>query len=280
MVDDKTFEAYLRGDSSVSQRYREDSSAELPSELDQKILANARAAVAPPARSRTWMRWTAPLAVAASAIIVLSIVLDAGVREQAEVSAVATSAQEFPQPPRQSSGADHALEESQLDRVAPPAIEAPPAAPPPAAAPQAARQSMEQLDQSAAAQARKSEPAPRGAAEARRATGERASRGDELEQVIVQSSSLRRQETQSAAFGIDSARVQVQTPDAAPSFEPVDPERWLQDIRDLRNRGETAAADREWERFRSEHPNYEVAQNDLARTQEQAGSAPREDPED
>jgi hypothetical protein len=42
-------------------------------------------------------------------------------------------------------------------------------------------------------------------------------------------------------------------------------ERWLTEIRKLRTAGKTAAANREWQKFRETFPDYEVAEGDLAR---------------
>jgi hypothetical protein len=47
--------------------------------------------------------------------------------------------------------------------------------------------------------------------------------------------------------------------------ERSDPEEWLEDIRELRRAGKTADADREWRLFREAFPDFEVADDDLAR---------------
>jgi len=44
-----------------------------------------------------------------------------------------------------------------------------------------------------------------------------------------------------------------------------DPAAWLEDIRDLRRAGKSADADREWDLFRKAFPDFEVADDDLAR---------------
>jgi hypothetical protein len=49
------------------------------------------------------------------------------------------------------------------------------------------------------------------------------------------------------------------------ALEP-EPEQWLEDIRDLRRQGKTADADREWQRFTEAYPDFEVADDDIART--------------
>jgi hypothetical protein len=81
-IDDKALEEYLKGGSAVSQRYREIGADEVPDAVNRHILEQARAAVRKrPAKSRTWMRWSAPVALAASAVLVLSIVIDSGVQQ-------------------------------------------------------------------------------------------------------------------------------------------------------------------------------------------------------
>jgi hypothetical protein len=54
-------------------------------------------------------------------------------------------------------------------------------------------------------------------------------------------------------------------PTADADAEQTDPEKWLEEIRDLRREGKTAEADRAWERFLEEYPNFPVAEDDLAR---------------
>ncbi|MDY6944363.1 MAG: hypothetical protein SXG53_01475 [Pseudomonadota bacterium] len=87
LPDEQQLDDYLKGDSSVSRQYRQLHSAEVPAELDRLVLRQAqdavklRSAAARPA----WVRWTAPLAVAASAVLVLSIVIQTGVRDETAV---------------------------------------------------------------------------------------------------------------------------------------------------------------------------------------------------
>jgi hypothetical protein len=44
-----------------------------------------------------------------------------------------------------------------------------------------------------------------------------------------------------------------------------DPDAWLEDIRDLRRAGKTADADHEWDLFHEAFPDFQVADDDLAR---------------
>lgn len=69
-------------DVEVRQVYRALPDEEVPRELDAAVLEAARMAVAGRHRSR-WLRWAAPVAAAASLIVVVAIVLDPGARKAA-----------------------------------------------------------------------------------------------------------------------------------------------------------------------------------------------------
>lgn len=82
-ADEQQLDEYLKGDSSVSRQYRELPGAEVPAELDRIVLRQAADAVQTRSTGRpAWMRWTAPLAVAASAVLVLSIVIETGPKDE------------------------------------------------------------------------------------------------------------------------------------------------------------------------------------------------------
>ncbi|HKE94367.1 MAG TPA: hypothetical protein VKB34_08700 [Povalibacter sp.] len=89
--DDKAFEEYLGRTSQVSQRYRELQANEVPAALDEKILAQARTALTQPTavphelesvrgKRRRLMQWGVPTALAASALLVVSIVVRSGMQ--------------------------------------------------------------------------------------------------------------------------------------------------------------------------------------------------------
>ena len=86
-TDIKALDEYLKGDSDVSQRYRELGRDEVPAELDRRVLAEARDAIAGEGtkRSRSWLRWSAPVALAASVVLVVTVVLERGVQDQTVV---------------------------------------------------------------------------------------------------------------------------------------------------------------------------------------------------
>ena len=92
-IDDKELDEYLSGGTQYSQRYRSIPTDDVPVELDQLVLMHASAVnVTPiaaavekraPARAKSlafWTRISAPIALAASVVLVVSIVIDSGVR--------------------------------------------------------------------------------------------------------------------------------------------------------------------------------------------------------
>lgn len=93
-TDDKALDEYLKGGSPVSQRYRELGADQVPPDLDYRVLAQARAAVVkrPAAKSRNWIRWSAPLALAASLVMVVTIVIESGVQDETVLTAAKPTA--------------------------------------------------------------------------------------------------------------------------------------------------------------------------------------------
>ncbi len=84
LPDDKTLDEYLRRDSTVSKLYRNLDSDEVPPAVDSAILAQAREALVRTKASRTskWTRWSAPIALAASAVMGIAVVLEIGVDDK------------------------------------------------------------------------------------------------------------------------------------------------------------------------------------------------------
>ena len=64
---------------------------DVPPTLDAAVMAQARAAVTTPAKSKqrapAWLRWGSPLALAASAVLIVAIVLEVGVQDEVRVPA-------------------------------------------------------------------------------------------------------------------------------------------------------------------------------------------------
>lgn len=87
-TDIKALDEYLKRGSDVSARYRELGSDDVPPELDRRVLAAARDAVANAGarRSRSWLRWSAPVALAASFVLVVTVVLEGGLQDKKTVT--------------------------------------------------------------------------------------------------------------------------------------------------------------------------------------------------
>jgi hypothetical protein len=314
LPDEQQLDEYLRGGSDVSRQYRQLHSADIPVDLDRRVLREAQEAVkAQPAKSRKWMRWAGPLALAASTVLVVSIVIESGVHEETYLTAPASAPaevamkQEAAERPAVGNAADEpALEQDKAagaanDASAVPVLPVMPVdspvydvVPEPVApkVPAPSRQRTFAISQPAPA------PAPPPASQIQGA--------QPPEEVEVRAPKLRRQEMNSSSTpvsvtssedmnaGIDEVAVtgarrriepkQTAGPRntiAAPATrdsrddadeeqvdEPSnysDPEQWLREIRQLRKDNKHELADREWRRFRYVFPDYQVAENDLAR---------------
>jgi hypothetical protein len=147
--DDRELEQYLKGDSPLSRRYRDAGGEASPPELDEAILAQARAELKrkPPSLNR----YLAPVALAASVVLGVNLAWNLY-----QVEPVPTGSQRFE--PR----LEKAAEPKYAPDPAPAAQEPPPAAP----ASQAKRRAP-------AAPPAKLEDAPAGEADAGAAAGER-----------------------------------------------------------------------------------------------------------
>jgi negative regulator of sigma E activity len=121
--DEQQLDEYLKGDSSVSRQYRQLHSAEVPADLDRVVLRQAEDAVkSRPAQGRpAWVRWTAPLAVAASAVLVVSIVIQTGVRDETAVLQAPQVTMQAKERPLAESKAEGAIVNEQAPAFVPPA---------------------------------------------------------------------------------------------------------------------------------------------------------------
>jgi hypothetical protein len=136
-IDDKELDEYLSGDTQYSQRYRAISADKVPAELDQLVLSQVSTpnvtpidiAVEKRTARRTkplafWMRVSVPMALAASFVLVMSIVIDSdapngSVREMRDdASAVSPSQQavRLEQPPASPAPTLEAKEAEMRDR--------------------------------------------------------------------------------------------------------------------------------------------------------------------
>jgi hypothetical protein len=113
--DDPILDEYLKRGTEVSRRYRELDSDGVPPELDRRVLDEARAAVS---KSRRWMRWSAPIALAASAVLVVSIVLETGVDKDA-VGTLSAPMQTEAKSARPEAASESPARASELDDLAP-----------------------------------------------------------------------------------------------------------------------------------------------------------------
>lgn len=77
VMSESEFDEYLRRESAVSQRYAELGGRSVPAALDERILKQAREARAKPAAAPPprWRLWGAPLAIAASALLAVTVLL-------------------------------------------------------------------------------------------------------------------------------------------------------------------------------------------------------------
>lgn len=287
-LSDKELDDYLRRESPVSARYRTLGADDVPPALDAAVMAQARAAVARPTKSRkqlpAWVRWGSPLALAASAVMIVAIVLEVGVQDELRVPAPqvkqpATTAQE--------------RETVKLDEA--PALAPEPASvtPPQATAPPPAefRQMLELKRERAKSEADARTQAPQLAARSVSGAAPMPAPTPERHEEVVVTGSNVRSVPEDAALPVDviaeetplKSNDQTRPPfgprapgapravsaatraDAAESRQQyATPESWLDAIRKLRVDGKTGEADEEWRAFRLAYPDFEVRAGDAA----------------
>ena len=184
-IDIKALDEYLKGGSDISQRYRELGREDVPPDLDRRVLAQARAAVAGggAARSRSWLRWSAPVALAASVVLVVAVVIESPVQD--ETLAI--------QPAGEESHEANYTEEYKLLEDRQILVPEQPSAPAPLAAPAAAPP----------------------AASVSKAERKRADRAPVVEEVRVNAQAPREQSSASTPVAVDSAAVDSAEPQLA-----------------------------------------------------------------
>jgi hypothetical protein len=290
---DKWLDDYLGRRSEVSQRYREIQTEEVPAELDATVLARAKAAIPAPAkRSPNWKRWSAPLALAASAVMVVAIVLEVGVQDDVRTPAPAAERQ----------SGEPSVETRVIEEVtAPTAI--PPAEKEEALARSADRALLKSIDSEQSQHQRKATAAEvvRAPSAIDRAVEGDASAANDLPASVHERVSASEQPSKaedSAAFvdppaassradevrdrALASSRREMPKAPPAPIARPtavsepvlvtsvaptlrLAPEIWLQQIRELRREGKVLEADEQWREFLAAYPHYEVQAKDAAR---------------
>jgi hypothetical protein len=279
-IDDKAFEEYLKRESAVSQQYSSLHEVEPPSHLDENVLAQAERAVQSQTiqKARRWKKWSVPVALAASTLIAVSIVLESGMQHEVTSSAPVATPMKAQGDTLETADANAAREtdkaaaeakrsEDLSERIvhvetlpsAPaPAIDAEAFAPDPvvAAKPERAARAPMPIEEEATAKEEAAEQ------------GEGTSESKAPEPLAQYSIASRAAETTQSAAMRDEDR--MAEPSSAASAQAKlqltrDPEQWLRDIRELRTAGETKEADRQWKEFETAFPDYEVAENDYAR---------------
>lgn len=279
-VSEEQLNEYLQGDSLVSRQYRQISADEVPTELDHQVLRQAHDAVkAPSTQGRRHLRWAAPLALAASAVLVVSIVIETGVQHDVVMTGepiTTSTTQDGSESLRDEAAGNAAGSESE----APEALQArqaekqevrgelKPSAPVDAEAPSIAAREMARERAPAAAP-----PPPAQAVES-------ISKQERPSTAISQSAD--REPRSLNLYSAPSETPAVSSEDKAEAARAgamsseqraqrslismhMDPERWLQHIRDLRKENRQVEADSEWRRFRQMFPDYSVSDADVAR---------------
>jgi hypothetical protein len=288
-IDDQPLNEYLKGDSSVSRQYRQLSSEQVPPSLDRLVLRQAEDAVKRPSRP-AWLRWAAPLAVAASAVLVVSIVIETGMQNEKLVSAPVTQSKRAAEVPIERRLIDESADVPPPPKLAVPPPEvadvqadsaptgarrrsepAPVAAPAPARAPEkkalatppVANEAGAALAREQFANAERQKSQLEAAAREQLSASQRAMRGDQSQPADPRETIEKLEPKSVLSY---SRPINVTTDNVATLQKThTDPEAWLKEIRQLRTDNKQEEADREWRRFRETFPDYEVAETDAAR---------------
>jgi hypothetical protein len=279
-IDDKAFEEYLKRGSAVSQQYRSLHEVEPPMHLDKDVLAQAERAVRSGTlhKSRHWKKWSVPVALAASTLIAVSIVLESGMQQEVTTSAPLATPMKAEADASQTAAANAAREtdeaagqakrsEDLSERIV--HVETTPAAPAPAVeSPAFAPDPMLAAKAERAAQAPMPVEAERRAKENIDVQGQvmlEAGAAEPVDEYAIASrgpntappAAMRREHRMDAPSSAISGQAKLHST--------RDPEQWLRDIRELRTAGETEEADRQWKKFEAAFPDYAVAEDDSAR---------------
>jgi hypothetical protein len=280
LLDDQQLDEYLKGDSSVSRQYRQLPREDVPASLDRLVLRQAEDAVKRPSRP-AWLGWAKPLAVAASAVLVVSIVVETGLKDETMVTAQSVPAPAERKMTEESAGAPPPPPKADAPLVyveplhQPAFASAPPAeialdpapvvapAPAPATEMRARIVTREPADVLMEEQHATAEQADKDAS----AAGESRQQSAREEEARAQGQVAAQRNAETAAVLSYSRPISAAAVDNAATLKKTytDPEAWLKDIRQLRKDNKPEEADREWRRFRETFPDYEVAETDAAR---------------
>lgn len=316
-IDDKELDEYLSGGTQYSQRYRSIPADSVPVEIDQFVLAQANSdnvtSITGAIEKRSprikslafWMRVSAPVALAASIVLVVSLMIDSGVRNNsapatanlpmADSAKPASPEASEPQPIASNSAREYSpLEPSQekkteelarrdrqaasksasdsfSESVATAAVATP-----------VAKEAERKQEASAGAAALAPASATPIAADKRATT--------ELDSVVV-TGTFRKYSPEDAAMPVEVisseqlnaaqanskagpretisqsafAKQKITDRQLTKQLREADPDAWLAYIRELRSTGKLREADEEWKRFLKAYPNYAVDESDSAR---------------
>jgi hypothetical protein len=257
-MDDTEFETYIGRRSRLSRRYRDLSAENPPKELDEAVLAQARAAHTFDRKETlerdTYVGWMAPVAFAATVMLVFTVVLQIVIRPQIDVHQESADEARAPvvaaAPPPVVDAETKA--ESDMRLAAKLAAEVQPARPStnnvPAAPPAAT--ALDRAKMAAPQPARKdavAEPAAPTVAGASTDLYKKDSTAESgaLQSVVTTGSRLSTASSESA--GAPTAEVETMR---------RDPSAWLAFIKQLRTNGDTASADRQMKLFLEKYPDY------------------------
>ena len=289
--DEQSFDEYLQRGSPVSQQYRALDEGDVPNELDARILARASDAVrSPREKARAWRRWSVPVGLAASTVLVVSVVLEGVQHEPVMTRAPAPSHAESEI--RESVTPPAEVTSARPQQPASVAEERVPAPPPPdrtvareRPAPRAQtppQPSFDVANEERAIESSKSEQSEVSAA--RSPSGLRYEASDQALHASAQrqvrpgaesaanADSDRRARVAAPPRGLSNASAAYEAPAPESKRVEMDAEQWLDRIRVLRETGEIDEADREWRAFRKAYPQHSVDEDDSARPLEKADS--------
>lgn len=220
-------ESFLARRSLLPPELAQHENAQPPAQLDRAVLAQARATIEPPKRHSLprSSRWMVPVALAATIVLSLAIVIELQRPTARDATAV------------------------MADREAPPTATVRSERFEPESSDAAATRAAERLEKSAAPPAQSRLPAASAESRALLSSRNRAVPMESQAAAAAESA-----ETATAA----SARAPAPPEAEADSRITSDPRAWLERIERLRTDGATEQAEREWQAFRKRYPDYVI----------------------
>jgi hypothetical protein len=261
-------EEYARGTMPVSRAYRALPDDGPPPGLDAAILAKARAAIgerpASELQQRRWRRIAVPVALAASVVMAIGVVLEVNKQPQPMQSPEQTSAPANRKQEVSNSPTTVIVVPLNSVTSAPPEVAVQVAPAPEPSAPRAEADTPQQRRERVAESIDQRLNRPMAMAAAAPPPVAAGSPAALTGNLVVASPELRQQRANQYAAAADSASmakaIGTATAERSAQSEQVqrDPAQWLSAIQALRKAGDAPAADREWLVFRKAWPNYPV----------------------